>query len=157
MNKKLTTKQTVFVREIIKGSNATQAALTAYQTNNVNSAKVIGSKLLTNANVRGVIDESLRSEGLSPSVLAKNIGNLASSTPQKVSGETILKANVELLKLQGAYPNNKTTIQRDYMAEKREWFSSLSLEDAKKELEKIRAENAELIADMNNDIIINNQ
>ena len=144
-NKRLTRKQTIFVREIIKGSNATQAALAAYQTNNVNSAKVMGSRLLTNVNLKDVINESLRSEGLSPSVLAKNIGNLANSIPQKVSGETVLKANVELLKIQGAYPNNKVTIQRDFMTERRARWESMGLEDMKKELEKIRAETAEIL------------
>lgn len=148
INKKLTTKQTVFVREIIKGSNATQAALAAYQTDNVNSAKVIGSRLLTNVNIQESIDELLRSEGLSPSVLAKNIGNLANSIPQKVSGETVLKANVELLKLQGVYPNNKVTVQRNFMTEKRAWFESLSMEDAKEEVERLKATNAELLADI---------
>lgn len=148
INKKLTTKQTVFVREIIKGSNATQAALAAYQTNNVNSAKVIGSKLLTNVNVQEVINESLRSEGLAPSVLAKNIGNLANSIPERVSGETVLKANVELLKIQGAYPNKKVTIQRDFMAEMRAKWDNMSIEELKEELDEIRATNAELLADI---------
>ena len=151
VNNKLTTKQTIFVREIIKGNNATQAALEAYQTNNVNSAKVIGSRLLTNVNVQELINESLRSEGLSPSVLAKNIGNLANSVPQKVSGETVLKANVELLKIQGAYPNNKVTIQRDFMAERRARWESMSLEDMKKELEELKTKNAELLKDIEED------
>lgn len=153
---KLTRKQTVFVREIIRGSNATQAALAAYQTTNANSAKVIGSRLLTNVNVQEVIKESLHSEGLSPSSLAKNIGNLANSIPQKVSGETVLKANVELLKLHGAYPNSKTTLQSDFMAERKTWFESLSLEDANKELERIKALNAELDADLKDGSFIKN-
>ena len=147
MRNKLTRKQTIFVREVIKGSNATQAALAAYDTDNVNSAKVIGSKLLTNANIQEVINDSLNSEGLSPSVLAKNIGNLANSTPQKVSGETVLKANVELLKLHGAYPNNKTTIQRDYMAESMARFDKMSVKELEEELENIRAETAEILAE----------
>lgn len=149
--KKLTRQQTIFVREVIKGSNATQAALAAYQTDNVNSAKVIGSRLLTNVNVREVINESLRSEGLSPSVLAKNIGKLANTAPQKVSGETVLKANVELLKIQGAYPNNKVTVQRDFMAERRAKWESMSFEELKKELDEIKTENAELLKDLEGD------
>lgn len=149
--KKLTRQQTIFVREIIKGSNATQAALAVYETDNVNSAKVIGSRLLTNVNVQEVINESLRSEGLSPSVLAKNIGKLANSTPQKVSGETVLKANVELLKIHGAYPNNKITVQRDFMAERRARWESMSFEELKAALEELRVENAELLKDLEED------
>lgn len=144
MAKKLTKKQKIFVREIIRGSNATYAALAAYQTKNVNSAKVIGSRLLTNANVQEVINESLRSEGLSPSVLAKNIGNLANSTPQKVSGETVLKANIELLKLQGAYPDKKS-FQVSYSVKQQ--LSSLSYQDLRKELDQINNELNEVIKD----------
>lgn len=146
--KKLTNKQIVFVREMIKGNNATQAAMAAYETNNVNSAKVIGSRLLTNVNVQELINESLRSEGLSPSVLTKNIGNLANSVPQKVSGETVLKANVELLKLQGAYPGNKANGQRNYMAERMAWFESLSYDEQVNELNDLDKNIAELSADL---------
>lgn len=139
---KLTHKQKVFVREIIKGNNATQAALAAYQTNNVNSAKVIGSRLLTNVNIQELVNESLRSESLSPSVLAKNIGNLASSTPQKVSGETVLKANIELLKLHGAYPDKKSY---QFSMSVKSQIKDMSYAEAREELERLNIDVAKLM------------
>lgn len=133
---KLTTKQTIFAREIIKGSNATQAALAAYQTNNVNSAKVIGSRLLTSVNVKEALEEALRSQGLTLDVLTKNIGDLASTIPAKVSGETVLKANIELLKLSGAYPDKKSY---QYQMSIQGRINNMSYSEAKEELDKLNS------------------
>ncbi|HYE12271.1 MAG TPA: terminase small subunit [Patescibacteria group bacterium] len=56
-------KHKLFANEYIKnGQNATKAYLKAYpDVDNPESAKVLGSKLLTNINVRAYIDEQLKS------------------------------------------------------------------------------------------------
>lgn len=131
---KLTTKQSTFLREIIRGKNATQAALTAYQTKNVNSAKVIGSRLLTSVNIKEALEEALRSQGLTLDVLTKNIGELANAIPAKVSGETVLKANIELLKLHGAYPDKKSY---QYQLSIQGRIKDMSYSEAKEELDKL--------------------
>lgn len=47
------------------------------------------------------------SSGLSLDVITENIGQLANSKPDKISGDVKLKANIELLRLYGAYPSTK--------------------------------------------------
>lgn len=145
---KLTLKQHTFVKRFIENKgNGTQAAMDSYDVKNYNTAHAIASENLQKPTIIEAIDEALRSQGLSLSVITSNLGEIANSKPEKISGDTVLKANVELLKLHGAYPNSKTSTQVSYTSERRAWFSSLSYEDAKKELAKLRAETAELIAD----------
>lgn len=108
INKKLTRKQTAFIKGIVEGKPATQAAMIAYNVTKAKTASVIASQNLNKLSIREALDEALRAEGLTVDILAKNIGNLANSTPQKVSGDTVLKANVELLKLHGGYPDKKS-------------------------------------------------
>lgn len=107
INNRLTRKQTVFVNELANGKSATQAALVAYNTNDPNTAKVIASENLTKPNIREALEESLRAGGLSLSVITNNIGELANSKPEKISGDVKLKANIELLRLYGVYPSTK--------------------------------------------------
>lgn len=144
INKKLTTKQTIFVREIIKGSNATQAALTAYQTDKVNSAKVIGSRLLTNVNVRAALKRVLGSQGLTPPVITRNLAQIANSKPEKISGDTVLNANVVLLKLMGAYPS-KMNPEFNFRLESK--VISMSYEEAKEEFKRLQTFSKGLLVD----------
>ncbi|OGE18136.1 hypothetical protein A2769_02725 [Candidatus Daviesbacteria bacterium RIFCSPHIGHO2_01_FULL_37_27] len=108
INKKLTPKQTTFVKELVNGKSATQAVMSAYNVTSTKTASVIASQNLNKLSIQEALEKILRTKGLTLDTLAENIGNLANSTPQKVSGETILKANIELLRLHGAYPDKKS-------------------------------------------------
>lgn len=104
---KLTTKQNVFVKGILSGKNPTQSAMAAYDVSNSKTASVIASQNLSKLSIREVLDEALRSNGLSVDIITGNIGELANSKPEKISGDVKLKANIELLRLYGAYPSTK--------------------------------------------------
>ena len=131
----MTLKQKLFIKNFVNnGGNGTQAALAAYDTADPSVAKVIGSENLTKPNIREAIEEALRSKGLSLDVITDNIGHLATARPDKVTGDTVLRANVELLKLHGAYPDKKS-YQFSYSVKQQ--LSSLSFEEVKKELERI--------------------
>lgn len=142
---KLTRKQTIFVQQVLNGKSGTQAALAAYDTADPAVAKVISSQNLTKLNVREALDEALRLQGLSPSILATNIGTIANSKPEKISAETVLKANIELLKLQGAYADNKSTISQSIAFN----IQTMTLEQIEAELKQTHILGQELLAEAN--------
>lgn len=144
INNKLTRKQIVFVRELADGKSGTQAAMVAYDVGNAKTASVIASQNLNKLSIREALEEALRSNGLSLSVITSNLGNLANSKPDKISGDTVLKANVELLKLQGAYPDKKSFQMR--MSVKTN-IASMTIEEVERELKEVDANLAELMDD----------
>ena len=106
--KKLTMKQRIFVKELMNNKhNGLQAALVAYDTKDKNTAGAIASENLTKPNVREAIETALSKKGLSLEQIADNLKLLAVREPEKVNADTMLKANVEILKLYGAYPGTK--------------------------------------------------
>lgn len=138
MLKKLTLKQRRFINGYIENKgNGTFAALDSYDVKNHNTAHAIASENLRKPTIREAIEEALRSNGLSVDVIAGNIGELANSKPEKISGDVVLKANVELLKLSGAYPDKKS-FQFSYSV--KQHLLSLSIDELKKETERIDAE-----------------
>lgn len=139
---KLTKKQDNFVKGILSGNTPTQSAMVAYNVSNSKSASVIASQNLNKLSIREVLDEALSSQGLSLSAITSNLGNLANSKPEKISGDTILKANVELLKLHGAYPDKKS-FQFSYSA--KEKIENMSYKEAREELAKLDADLKELL------------
>ena len=136
-------KQKQFVKEYIEtNGNGTEAAMRVYNVKNRNTAHAIASENLQKPTIREAIDEVLRTKGLSLDVIAGNIGKLANSKPEKISGDVVLKANVELLKLHGAYPDKKS-FQFSYSAKQQ--LSSMSIEELKREVERIDTELKELL------------
>lgn len=142
INNKLTQKQNVFVNELVNGKSATQAALVAYNTSDPNTAKVIASENLTKPNIKEAIEEALRSNGLSLSSITSNLGCLANSKPDKISGDTVLKANVELLKLMAAYPDKKS-FQMSVSVKAN--IASMTREEVERKLKEVDADLAELM------------
>lgn len=134
LSNKLTKKQDTFVKAILAGGSATQAAMSAYDVNDSRTASVIASQNLSKLSIQQALDNALRSEGLTLDVLTRNIGDLANTKPAKVSGETVLKANIELLKLQGAYPDKKTY---QYQMTIQGRIKDMSYAQAKEELNKL--------------------
>lgn len=144
----LTPKQDTFTKVVLKQiadkgeANLTEAALQVYNTTSRKSASVIASNNLGIVSVREKIEQALSSQGLSLSIITNNLGNLANSKPEKVSGDTVLKANVELLKLYGAYPDKKS-FQFSYSA--KEKIENMSYKEAREELAKLDADLKELL------------
>jgi len=85
--KRLTLKQERFVRKYVRNGNATRAVKEAYP--NVKSGgarRVMGSKLVTNANVSERIQEVLDEAGLTPELIIKELKNL-------ITGDDISEKN----------------------------------------------------------------
>lgn len=141
--KTLTRKQQVFLRAYLEGMNATQAALVAYHTS-PNSAKVIGSKLLTNVNIQRKIADVLDSNSVSLSMLVKNITNLAFSEPKSISGVVKLKSNIELLKLHGVYSSGTNSLRISAQRS----VNSMTSEEAKKELLRLQEKTVEFASEV---------
>ena len=99
----MTLKQKLFVRFYLKTLNATEAAFTVYQTKNRQSSAVIGSRLLRNVNVQSEINAALEAGGLTLDSVVENLVEIAKATPDKVTANDVLRANIELLKLRGLY------------------------------------------------------
>lgn len=95
----LSIKQFVFVKSLLEGNSGIQSALKAYNTSDPNVAKVIASQNLRKLNIQQAIREILDSEGLTVSKIVGNITKIASSQPNSITGDSVLKANLEMLKL----------------------------------------------------------
>lgn len=145
INNKLTRKQDIFIKGILCGQSATQAALTAYNTDNPNIAKVIASENLTKPNIREALNAALSSQGLTLDVIVGNLGDIATSKPEKVTGDTVLKANVELLKLHGAYPGKKSY---QFSVSARADIRSMTFQEARKALGKLNSQIEELLTEV---------
>ena len=108
VKKKLTIKQTKFVKHYVKTGNGTESALIAYDTSNPEVANSIAVENLQKPSVQEAVAESLKSAGLDLTILANEAKGLAMATVDKVSADTKLRTIVELWKLTGAYPDRKT-------------------------------------------------
>lgn len=144
INKKLTGKQLAFVKRIVEGQSATQAVLATYNTKDKRVAASIAHENLNKPDIKEALEEALSSQGLSLSTIVSNIGDLARSKPEKISAETKLKANIELLKLMGAYPDKRSTPTSSYYSK----IQSLTYDEAKMQLKQLEVEMNELVADI---------
>lgn len=143
MPRQLSIKQRLFTQKYIQyNGNGTQAALDAYDTQSPAVAHSIAAENLRKPTIREALEEALCPQGLTLSQITENLGELANTRPVKVSADTVLRANVELLKLHGAYPDKKS-YQYTYSAKQN--ISALPFNDLKQELEKIDGEIKELI------------
>lgn len=142
---KLTKKQALFIKELANGRSATQAALIAYNTNDPNSAKVIASQNLTKLNIVEALKEAFELNGLSLTSILGNIKELATHKSEKISADVVLRSNVELLKLSGAYPGKHSTqVSVDYHAK----IDKLSNKELKVEIERVERRGSELISQL---------
>lgn len=106
--KRLTLKQRRFVKQYIKNKgNGTKAALEVYDTKNAHVAQSIATENLSKPVIKETIEDAMKKEGITSSLILGQISNISSQLTDKWSGDTILKANIELLKLMGAYPGSK--------------------------------------------------
>lgn len=107
MKNGLTLKQNAFKDKVIEQiattgkPNGTQAALEVYDTDDRKTAKSIATENLTNPAIRNEIEQALTANGVTSEGIVKNIKGIAEHAPQKITGETVLKANLSLLKILG--------------------------------------------------------
>lgn len=106
--RKLSLKQKRFVKEYIaNGGNGTQAALKVYDTKSDDVAQTIASENISKPIIKQSIDEIANSQGLTPSVILSKFSDISSKTVEKWSGDTVLKATVEMARILGMYPSTK--------------------------------------------------
>ena len=112
MPQKLTLKQRQFANEYIANrGNATKAVLKAYDTDNYNTARVMGSENLTKPNICAYIEELLAdSDGLTLDDALESLSQClhAPMKPTISAGEK-LAAITLLLKLHKAIPDKQHT------------------------------------------------
>lgn len=144
--RRLTVKQRKFVKGVLMGKSGTQAALETYDTDDVKVAGAIASENLQKPSIREAIEEALSGNDLSLKLVTGNLKKLANSEPEKVSADTVLKANVEILKLYGAYPGTKhLNIGVNLNAK----VKDMTFDEAKQALSKLRGSNDSILQDVN--------
>lgn len=110
----LTSKENAFTQKVLEQivttgeMNGTQAALEVYDTTDKRTAGVIAHENMKKPKISETIQEALEVQGLTQDKIVENIGRIAGAQAQKITDVTILKANIELLKLHNAYPDKKS-------------------------------------------------
>ena len=139
----LTPKQAKFTQEVIRQiqeegqPNLTQAALKTYDTTDYKTASNIASENMDNPRIKKTLQEAFDLISLTPTVIAKNFKFVANSRPDKISADAMLKANIEVAKLMGAYPTQKTAhLSLSVKAN----LNDMKYEDVKQELDVIDGE-----------------
>jgi len=90
MRKKLTLKQTKFVGKYLQDGNAAKAVREAYPNVKAEATRrVMGSKLLTNANVKSHIQEILEREGLTPDLVVRELKSLITDEDKSIKTKAI--------------------------------------------------------------------
>lgn len=117
--------------------NMTQVGLKTFNTTNPDSARVMASQELHKPLIQESIQEVLNRNGITLDKVTQNIAFLANSTPEKVSAETMLKANVEYLKLFNAYPDKKSY---QFSLSMKGQVKDLGYSEAKKQLDELNAQ-----------------
>ncbi len=144
LNKKLTRKQAVFVKHVMSGESPTDAVMQSYDVKSRAVATSIGSENLRKPEVREAIDEALSAQGLSVSAVTSNIGTIANFKPEKISAETVLKANIELLKLKGVYVDRTHELDHTFAFQ----LNSLTYEEVLEELQNVETQSQEMLAEV---------
>lgn len=128
----LTDKEKAFVVEKAKGKTNTQAALASYEVTSLDSAKNIGSQLMSKPEVQMAIDELMEFHNIGRSFRISRLAQHINHNDPVVS----LKALDLSWKLDGSYaPEKSMNISIDYNA------TSKRIEELEKELEKLEADN----------------
>lgn len=111
MNHDLTEQQKRFVIEKGKGKNNTQAALIAYECSSLESAKVIGSQLMADPDIKIAISDLMASEGLTRRYRIQRLRNHVDNRDPHVS----LKGLDLSFRLDGSYaPEKHVNLNLDY-------------------------------------------
>lgn len=138
----LTPKENAFtatvVKQIAEGKpvNGRAAILEHYDTTDPQVASGIATENFRKPRIQEAIQKALASNGLSIEKSLAGISELAEAKEYKMSGETKLKANIEILKLFNAYPGQKQSSHETNI----NIFTGLSYEEAKKKYESMTSQ-----------------
>ncbi len=107
----MTLKQRLFAKKYVdNGGNGVQASLSIYNTKDYNTAHAIATENLQKPAVVEEINRILDSKNLSIDTNVANLATIANSTPPKgFSGQEVLKANLETIRLRGYDSGTKVT------------------------------------------------
>ena len=97
-------KQRKFAIDYVKTGNATDAALANYNTTNRKTAQRIGSQNLDKPEVQTLLEEALKKSNITFDRVLEGFNDMAEREPDKISSDTVLKANIERAKLLKMYP-----------------------------------------------------
>lgn len=117
--------------------NGTEAALQVYDTTDKATAAAIASEVLKKPQISQSIEEALSAQGGNIDQITQNITNIANHKPEKISAETVLKANIEILRLTGHYVDKKNTKK---IVTKKSIVETLSTTEANTEIKKVHTE-----------------
>lgn len=99
----MTIKQQIFVKKYIELGNATEAVMQSYNVKRRVIAAVMAKQLKKKPHIQEAIILAYEDGGLTIKQAIKNLAYIADLTPARVSVNAVLRANIELLKLRGAY------------------------------------------------------
>ena len=99
-------KQKKFISNLLETGNQTQSALEAYNTKSLGSAKKLANQAMRNPMVVEEIDKALKKNNITLEGQTERLKEIAVDwMPDKISSDTVLKANIELIKLLKGYPD----------------------------------------------------
>lgn len=139
----LSLKQTKWIKGIVEdGMNGTQSALNAYDTDDPVVAKSISSENMSKPYVKEALEKALASAGLDLTQISSNFARIANHVPEKISADSVLKANVEVAKLLDLYPNKKSGHLRVTAK-----IKDMTFNEAQEALKALNSETVDIMAD----------
>ena len=144
--RRLTLKQSRFAKEYVaNGGNGTQAALKVYNSDDYDTAAHTAEDNLKHPQIQQEVEHLANQEGVTRSTILRKFNHISSKEAEKWSGDTILKANIQLASILGMYPGSKHTnlnvsIKGD--------LAKMKYQDAKEALNKLRGTNNTLIEEI---------
>jgi hypothetical protein len=141
----LTLKQTKVIQGIVQGKSGADVGMEVYNTKTRNGARSMVSATLARPNVQDALALALKQKGLDLTSITREVGTIASHEVDKITGDTKLKALIELLKLHRAYPDKRTAHLNVNVNAK---IKDMTYSDAKKELERMNDEGSSIVEDV---------
>lgn len=146
MHKQLTIKQKRWAERYLHTGNASQSALEVYDTDNRNTAKLIGYKNRRLRHVQAYLEALLDQAGLSDEKIAQHLKTIVESgVKAQATTNDALKGLELVLKLKDKFPSHKIeavsqNINIDYSA---------TPEELSQKLREIQVENQRLLFELN--------
>lgn len=146
----LTQKQEAFKNEAVamiksgKQLNGTEIASKIYNAKSRKVAGAIAGENMKKPVIKESIEQALSSVGLTPSVALTEIKEIATKKGVEITGDTKLRANIEILKLLGAYPNRQ---KEGFVINVNQEINNLSFDQARERLASLDGSNREVVID----------
>lgn len=136
MNNKLTTKQRRFIQEFFKSNNATEASMEAYNCKDRVVAASIGSENLRKPQIREAIKLHLQEEGIDLKTVFRSLKkNMLQGAGRHTKASDSNRAAEILLKVSGAFREDNSFVQHNYLNIDLDHITTSQLLKKKKELD----------------------